>query len=63
MRKSKDIKIKRRTAGMEYKRGNRKDAYKLWSQAKTELDELKGRNKPVEEPKDAPTETDAEPSS
>ncbi|MFQ5411516.1 MAG: hypothetical protein ACE5EC_04440 [Phycisphaerae bacterium] len=49
MRKSKDIKIKRRQAGLEYKKGNRKDAYKMWAEAKKELDELRGRNKPPEE--------------
>ncbi|MFQ5502598.1 MAG: hypothetical protein ACE5EQ_09920 [Phycisphaerae bacterium] len=49
MRKSKDIKIKRKQAGLEYKKGNRKDAYKMWAEAKKEMDELRGRNKPVEE--------------
>ena len=49
MRKSKDIKQKRKQAGLEYKKGNRKDAYKLWGDAKKEMDELRGRNKSVEE--------------
>ena len=52
MRKSKDIKIKRKEAGLEYKKGNRKDAYKMWAEAKKEMDELRGRNKP---PEDTPT--------
>ena len=60
MRKSKDIKTKRRTAGIEYKRGNRKEAYKLWTQAKNELDELQGRNKPAESAAEAPAEKPAE---
>ncbi|MCG8406507.1 MAG: hypothetical protein MI923_15020 [Phycisphaerales bacterium] len=49
MRKTKDIKRKKKEAGIEYKKGNRKDAYKLWGEAKKELDELRGRNKPAEE--------------
>lgn len=47
MRKSKEIKRKRLQAGVEYKRGNRKDAYKMWGETKKELDELRGRNKPA----------------
>ena len=46
MRKTKDIKRKKREAGIEYKKGNRKDAYKMWAEAKKELDELRGRNQP-----------------
>ncbi len=57
MRKTKDIKRKRLNAGAEYKKGNRKDAYKMWDEAKKEMDELKGRNQPVVE---APAETPAE---
>ncbi len=41
MRKSKDIKRKRMEAGQEYKRGNRKEAYKMWADAKKELTELR----------------------
>lgn len=47
MRKTKDIKRKKREAGIEYKRGNRKGAYKMWGEAKKELDDLRGRNKPA----------------
>jgi hypothetical protein len=50
MRKSKEIKGKRVLAGLEYKRGNRKEAYKMWAEANTEMDELRGRNKPVAKP-------------
>lgn len=46
MRKSKDIKRKRKLAGQEYRRGNRNEAYKMWTEAKKELDDLRGRNKP-----------------
>jgi hypothetical protein len=45
MRKSKDIKRKRRQAGVEYKKGDRSEAYKSWAAAKKELDELRGRGK------------------
>ena len=47
MRKSKDIKRKRKNAGKEYKKGNRSEAYKMWGEAKKEMDELRGRNKPA----------------
>ncbi|HWL94470.1 MAG TPA: hypothetical protein VNT79_13175 [Phycisphaerae bacterium] len=47
MRKTKDIKRKRKLAGQEYRRGNRKEAYKMWAEAKTEIDTLRGRNKPA----------------
>ncbi len=53
MRKSKDIKRKRKTAGKEYKKGNRPEAYKLWKEAKKEMDELRGRNKPAAAPEAA----------
>lgn len=46
MRKTKEIKRKRREASLEYRRGNRTEAYKMWKDAKKELDELRGRNKP-----------------
>jgi len=49
MRKSKDIKRKRIEAGQAYKRGNRKEAYKMWEEAKKELDALRGRNRPQKE--------------
>jgi len=58
MRKTKDIKRKRINAGIEYKKGNRKDAYKMWAEAKKEMDELRGRNKPP--PQEAPAESAAE---
>ena len=58
MRKTKDIKRKKINAGIEYKKGNRKDAYKMWGEAKKEMDELRGRNKPAAEEK--PAETAAE---
>jgi len=48
MRKTKEIKAKRRAAGFEYRKGNRKEAYKMWDEAKKEFDELRGRNKPAE---------------
>jgi len=41
MRKSKEIKRKRREAGREYLRGNKADAYKMWTEAKKELTELR----------------------
>jgi len=57
MRKTKEIKRKRLSAGAEYRKGNRKDAYKMWDEAKKEMDELKGRNQPpVEAPAEAPAE-------
>ncbi len=56
MRKSKEIKRMRDEAGVEYKRGKRAEGYKLWAEAKTELDALRGRNKPpVEAPAETPT--------
>jgi hypothetical protein len=56
MRKSKEIKRKRMNAASEFRRGNRKEAYKLWSDAKKELDELRGRNKPPAAPTASPSE-------
>lgn len=47
MRKTKDIKRKKKEAGLAYRRGERKEAYKLWSEATNELNELRGRNKPA----------------
>ncbi len=45
MRKSKDIKRKRIQAGIEYRRGNRSDAYKMWAEAKKEHDALRASAK------------------
>lgn len=58
MRKSKDIKRKRRQAGMEYRKGNRKEAYGLWTGAKKELEELRQQKKAKGE---KPAETPAPP--
>lgn len=54
MRKSKDIKRKRKLASIEYRRGNKTEAYKMWAEAKNELDTLRGRNKPAEAKAAAP---------
>ncbi len=56
MRKNKEIKRKRMLAGVEYKKGNTKEAYKMWADAKKELDNLRGRGKPAA-PAAAPAET------
>lgn len=59
MRKTKDIKRKKTLAGIEYKKGNRSEAYKMWREAKQELDTLRGRNQPEKAaaaPADAPAE-------
>jgi len=50
MRKTKEIKRKRKLAAQEYKKGNRKEAYKMWSEAKKELTELRGRPQPAAAP-------------
>ncbi|HPF39948.1 MAG TPA: hypothetical protein P5081_12130 [Phycisphaerae bacterium] len=50
MRKTKDIKRKRKEAGLAYRRGQRKEAYEMWASAKKELDDLRGRNKPAPAP-------------
>jgi len=60
MRKTKEIKRKRRQAGIEYNKGARKEAYEMWASAKKEMDELRGRNKPAEPP---PAEQAAPPAS
>lgn len=65
MRKTKDIKRKRKTAGIEYRKGNREAAYKMWREAKKEMDTLRGRNepaaeKPAESSADKPGEATAE---
>jgi hypothetical protein len=54
MRKNKEIKRKRELAAIEFKKGNTKEAHKMWAEAKKELDTLRGRNKPAAAP--APTE-------
>lgn len=59
MRKTKDIKRKKELAGIEYKKGNRKEAYEMWASAKKEMDELRRPAKPAEETK--PAEAPAEP--
>ena len=46
MRKTKEIKRKRFLAAIEFKKGNTKEAYKMWAEAKKELDNLRGRNQP-----------------
>jgi hypothetical protein len=47
MRKSKEIKRKRELAALEFKKGNRKEAYKMWADAKKELTELRAPKKPA----------------
>jgi hypothetical protein len=59
MRKNKDIKRKKELAGIEYKKGNRKEAYEMWTAAKKEMEALRGGAKPAQEAK--PAETPAEP--
>ena len=48
MRKTKEIKRKRELAAIEFKKGNKTEAYKMWADAKKELDALRGRNKPAQ---------------
>ncbi|HUN79968.1 MAG TPA: hypothetical protein VMV81_00510 [Phycisphaerae bacterium] len=57
MRKSKEIKRKKELAAIEYKKGNKKEAYKMYSEAAKELNELRGRGKPAAAA--APAETPA----
>ena len=45
MRKSKEIKRKRINAAIEFRKGNKKEAYKMWADAKKEMDTLRGRDK------------------
>ena len=60
MRKTKDIKRKKKLASIEFRKGNRTEAYKMYREAKQELDALRGRNQP-EKPKAAvPAEAPAE---
>lgn len=51
MRKTKDIKRKRKEAGLAYRRGQRKEAYDMWRSAAKELADLRGKNKPAAEKK------------
>ncbi len=61
MRKTKDIKRKRTNAGIEFRKGNREEAYKMWREAKKEMDALRGRNQPApEKPAEAKEEKAAE---
>jgi hypothetical protein len=53
MRKNKEIKRKKELAAIEYKKGNKKEAYKMYGEAKKELDTLRGRNKPAAPPAEA----------
>jgi hypothetical protein len=48
MRKTKEIKRKRREAATQYRKGNKTDAYKLWGEAKKELQDLRHPAKPAE---------------
>lgn len=41
MRKSKDIKRKRKLAAIEFKKGNKAEAYKMYAEAKKELVDLR----------------------
>jgi hypothetical protein len=50
MRKSKEIKRKRREAATQYRKGNKTDAYKMWGEAKKELHELRHPAKAAEAP-------------
>lgn len=59
MRKSKDIKRKKREAGIEYKKGNRKEAYKMWAEAKGELDALRGSKSKKKAPAEGAAESPA----
>jgi hypothetical protein len=41
MRKTKDIKRKRKLAAIEFKKGNKVEAYKMYAEAKKELVDLR----------------------
>lgn len=60
MRKSKEIKRMRIDAGLEYKRGNRPEAYEAWVEAKKQMDELRGRNKPAAGSQESPAKPASE---
>jgi len=47
MRKTKEVKRKRELAAAEFRKGNKTEAYKMWADAKKEMDVLRGRNKPA----------------
>ena len=49
MRKTKEVKRMRREAGQEYKKGKRTEAYKMWAEAKTEMDVLRAPKKPAKQ--------------
>jgi hypothetical protein len=49
MRKTKEIKRKKELAAAEFRKGNKTEAYKMWADAKKEMDALRGRNKPAAE--------------
>jgi|CXWL01.1.fsa_nt_gi hypothetical protein len=62
MRKSKEIKRKRINAAIEFRKGNKKEAYKMWADAKKEMDTLRGRDKkPAEAAAVAPADAAAAP--
>jgi hypothetical protein len=56
MRKSKEIKRKRREAAIEYRKGNTADAYQKWREAKKEMQGLRAPAKPAEAPPPAPVQ-------
>jgi len=45
MRKSKDIKRKRKQAAAEFRKGNRTEAYKFWGEAAKEMKDLRAPKK------------------
>jgi hypothetical protein len=47
MRKTKEIKRKKELAAIEMKKGKKAEAYKMYAEAKKELDALRGRNQPA----------------
>jgi hypothetical protein len=57
MRKSKDIKRKRKTAGTEYRKGNRQEAYKLWNEAAKEYATLREQRRATKEDSATAAET------
>ena len=57
MRKSKEIKRKKELAAIEMKKGNKTEAYKMYTEAKKELDDLRGRNKAPAAAAEAPAES------
>lgn len=59
MRKTKEIKRKKELAAIEFKKGNRADAYKMWREAKVELDKLRGRDEAAKSKAPAAAEAEA----